>query len=99
MHHSDQDSEYTASQYQEYLQTQNIICSMSTKASPWENRYQESFYGKFKQELGNLNQYNNQIKAIEAVILQLHYYNNHRIHTTIKDIPAIFRQKELLKQE
>jgi hypothetical protein len=70
---------------------------MSKKSSPWENGFQESFYGKFKPELGDLNQYSTEIEAIEAVILQLHYYNNKRIHTTIRDIPALFRVNELEK--
>jgi putative transposase len=96
--HSDQGSEYQSYQYQDYLKQHNIQISMSKKSSPWENGFQESFYGKFKPELGNLNMYNSEIEAIEAVILQLHYYNNKRIHTTIRDIPALFRVKELEKQ-
>jgi putative transposase len=90
-HHSDQGSEYSSYQYQDYLREHNIQISMSKKSSPWENGYQESFYGKFKQELGNINQYDSEIEAIEEIVLQLHYYNNKRIHTTIRDIPVIFR--------
>ena len=97
IHHSDQGSEYQSYQYQDYLRRHNIQISMSKKSSPWENGFQESFYGKFKSELGTLNIYNTEIEAIEAVILQLHYYNNKRIHTTIRDIPALFRVKELAK--
>ncbi|NJS42005.1 IS3 family transposase, partial [Candidatus Gracilibacteria bacterium] len=95
IHHSDQGSEYKAESYQQYLQDNNIICSMSKKSSPWENGYQESFYGKYRYELGNLNRFKTEIEAIEAIILQLHYYNNKRIHTTIRDTPVLFRQKEL----
>ena len=98
IHHSDQGSEYQSYQYQDYLKQHNIQISMSKKSSPWENGFQESFYGKFKQELGNLNNYNTEIEAIEAIVLQLHYYNNKRIHTTIRDIPALFRVKELERQ-
>lgn len=93
IHHSDQGTEYNSYIYQEYLQQNGIICSMSKKSSPWENGYQESFYGKFKFELGSLNQFQTEIEAIEAIYLQLHYYNNKRIHTVIKDIPANFRRK------
>lgn len=99
IHHSDQGSEYQSYQYQDYLKQHNIQISMSKKSSPWENGFQESFYGKFKLELGNLNTYNSEIEAIEAIILQLHYYNNKRIHTTIRDIPALFRVKELERLE
>jgi putative transposase len=97
IHHSDQGSEYQSYQYQDYLKQHNIQISMSKKSSPWENGFQESFYGKFKPELGNLNIYKSEIEAIEAIVLQLHYYNNKRIHTTIRDIPTLFRGKELKK--
>ncbi len=97
IHHSDQGSEYQSYQYQDYLKQRSIQISMSKKSSPWENGFQESFYGKFKPELGNLNMYNSEIEAIEAIVLQLHYYNNKRIHTTIRDIPALFRARELEK--
>jgi putative transposase len=97
IHHSDQGSEYQSYQYQDYLKQQGITISMSKKSSPWENGFQESFYGKFKLELGNLNIYNSEIETIEAIVLQLHYYNNKRIHTTIRDIPALFRVKELAR--
>ena len=99
IHHSDQGSEYQSYQYQDYLKQQSITISMSKKSSPWENGFQESFYGKFKLELGNLNTYNSEIEAIEAIVLQLHYYNNKRIHTAIRNIPALFRVKELERLE
>lgn len=66
---------------------------MSKKSSPWENGYQESFYGKFKLELGNLSQHNTLEEAILAIYKQIYYYNQHRIHTTIKDIPVDFRRR------
>lgn len=49
--HSDQGSEYTSSEYQNLLANLNIQQSHSDKASPWQNGCQESFYGKFKNEL------------------------------------------------
>lgn len=66
---------------------------MSRKSSPWENGYQESFYGKFKFELGSLNRFESVGHAVEAIYQQIHYYNDKRIHTTIRDIPANFRRR------
>ena len=63
---------------------------MSKKSSPWENWAQESFYWKFKFELWNLNRFDSFEKAVEAVILQIHYYNNFRIHTKLKMSPVQF---------
>jgi transposase InsO family protein/transposase-like protein len=65
--HSDQGSEYSSYIYQSYLQQNGIICSMSKKSSPWENGYQESFYGKFKWEMGRLNRFESVELVVEAI--------------------------------
>ena len=99
--HSDQGSEYTSEEYQNTLRHYNIKPSNSAKSSPWENGYQESFYGKFKLELEfHLLPYQatTQANATYADIYnyianQIDYYNNHRFHTTIKDKPVRFRQR------
>ncbi len=49
--HSDQGCEYTAQEYTSFVQSFGTIVSMSTKASPWENGYQESFFNNFKTDL------------------------------------------------
>ena len=46
--HSDQGSEYTSADYKTYVTAKQIILSFADKASPWQNGFQESFYGKFK---------------------------------------------------
>jgi len=51
--HSDQGSEYRSEIYRKLLKCFNIKCSMSQKASPWQNGKQESFYSEFKLELGH----------------------------------------------
>jgi putative transposase len=49
--HSDQGSEYRSYAYQKQVSKLQILLSYSKKGSPWQNGAQESFYGKFKQEL------------------------------------------------
>jgi transposase InsO family protein len=88
--HTDQWSEYRSYKYFEALKRYSISASMSRKAAPWENWGQESFYWKFKFELWNLNRFNSIEEAIEAVHLQIHYYNNDRIHTVLKMSPVQF---------
>ena len=66
---------------------------MSKKASPWENGYRESFYGKFKQELGTVNRFENRGEAIAAIHLQINYYNRERIHTSLTMPPLQFAQQ------
>ena len=99
--HSDQGSEYTSEEYQNTLKHYNIKQSNSAKSSPWENGYQESFYGKFKLELEfHLLPYQATYADIYNYIAnQIDYYNNHRFHTSIKDKPVRFRQRYYLGLE
>ena len=64
--------------------------SASAPGSPWENGFQESFYNNFKLELGNLSQYDNEGQLLEAIAMQLHYYNTKRIHSALNTNPAAY---------
>ena len=94
MNHTDQGSEYTSMEYQELLQQHNIKASNSNKASPWENGFQESFYGKFKVELEleNLHKDSSYGDLYNYIANQIDYYNNYRIHTGIMTTPSRKRQ-------
>jgi putative transposase len=89
--HSDQGSEYDAGAYTSFAEGQGIEISMSEKASPWENGYQESFYSEFKVDLGEVDRFETAGEFIEAIHQAIHYYNNKRIHTSLKMSPAEFR--------
>lgn len=93
INHSDQGSEYRSFQYQELLKANNIKPSNSAKSSPWQNGFQESFYGKFKQELelNKLPKTSTFADIYNYIANQIDYYNNYRIHTTICNIPSKFR--------
>lgn len=91
--HSDQGSEYRSQIYLNLLKSLNIQSSMSEKASPWQNCYQESFYSEFKLELGHPECYPTLGELIEAIARQIHYYNHQRIHTALKCPPAVFANK------
>lgn len=94
--HSDQGSEYRSEDYLNLLKSLGIKPSMSAKASPWQNGYQESFYSGFKLELGHPEIYPTLGELVEAIAGQIHYYNHQRIHTALKCPPAIFAQRYLL---
>jgi len=91
--HSDQGSEYRSYDMINILKSKNIKSSMSRKASPWENGKQESFYQKLKFELEDINSYQSQGELIEAIAIQIHYYNNKRIHLALKMPPALFYER------
>jgi len=91
--HSDQGSEYDANAYEKYVLVRGIIISMSNKNSPWENAFQESFYSQFKVDLGFVSRFETVEELIEEIYQTLYYYNNERIHTSLKMAPVIFKQQ------
>jgi putative transposase len=93
--HSDQGNEFMADNCTRYLQDHGIQISVSDVASPWQNAYKESFYGRFKQEFGDTNRFGFVGEFFEAIHHQIHYYNHHRIHTTLKMPPAVFAAQTL----
>lgn len=97
--HSDQGSEYDSDDYAKLCESNNIHVSMSRKATPGENAFQESFYSTFKVDLGRADRFDIFGELIEALHLQIHKYNNTRIHTKLKMSPRQFREQYILKQE
>jgi putative transposase len=95
--HGDQGTEYTGEPYQNRLKAYGITQSLSAKSSPWQNGRQESFYNNFKLELPNPKTFQTEAELILAIHHQIHSYNHHRIHTTIKNYPSKFRLKCLAK--
>jgi putative transposase len=90
--HTDQGSEYTCGAYFFLLKKHNIQASFSTKASPWQNGFQESFYSEFKKDLGNTARFEAIAAFYEGICMQIHYYNTERIHTKLKTTPILFKQ-------
>lgn len=76
-----------------YLEQRAVQISVSDVASPWQNGYIESFYGRLKQELGNLDRFETLGEMIEAIYWHIHYYNQHRIHTALKMTPVAYALK------
>lgn len=94
--HSDQGSEYKSRVYTCFAEGFGIKLSMSHKAAPWENGYQESFYSQFKVDLGDPNRYRTLGELTVAVYLQIHYYNHDRIHTKLKMPPQTYAERHQL---
>ncbi|CAN5139545.1 hypothetical protein BH11PAT1_BH11PAT1_0780 [soil metagenome] len=90
--HSDQGSEYDSNRYEEFAKKHTILISMSAKSSPWENGFQESFYSQFKVDLGFLNRFETVEELIEEIYQTIYYYNNQRIHTSLKMAPVAFKK-------
>ena len=90
--HSDQGVEYACEAYTKLITKLGIKISMSRKASPWENAYQESFYNNFKTDLGlEFDRFSSIGELVEAIHHTITYYNLGRIHTSLKMSPTKYR--------
>jgi len=97
--HSDQGSEYTSEEYRECVEEKTVQLSYSDKGSPWQNGYQESFYDKFKVDLGEVDRYEGFGELCEAIYNTIYYYNNNRIHTSLKMSPVAFKKSFLSSRD
>jgi len=68
------------------------------KASLWQNGYKESFFGRFKDEIGGLDRFDTLGELIEEIYAYVFYDNNLRIHTSLKMPPVVFK-KQFLDEE
>lgn len=91
--HSDQGTEFMAQIVTKFLKQNNIKISVSDKSSPWQNPYQESLFDKLKNDIGDINRFETLGELMAEIYAYVHYYNNLRIHTSLKMPPVLFRQK------
>ena len=91
--HSDNGREYEARAFTDVLSNLNIQISRSNPGCPWENGYQESFYDKFKIELGDPNRFKSLGELVAAIYYTVWAYNHTRIHSVLKVPPTIFAQQ------
>lgn len=88
--HSDQGSEYLSYVHRDLCHAYGMTLSCSAKSSPWQNGFMESFFGKFKPELGSPARYNTPETLFEIVAKNIYHYNHTRIHTKLKMSPAAY---------
>lgn len=93
--HSDQGSEYDSELVSSWLISNGVRISMSPKQSPWWNASQESFFGRFKVDLGDVDRFESLADLVEALYRQLHYHSNLRIKSKLRMPPAVFYAKRL----
>ncbi|PIS23180.1 hypothetical protein COT49_01320 [candidate division WWE3 bacterium CG08_land_8_20_14_0_20_40_13] len=91
--HTDQGSEFMARIVTNYPENYGVKVSVSDKGSPRQNGYKESFFGRFKEENGDLNRFESLGELIEEIYSYINYYNNYRIHTALKMTPSEFKRR------
>jgi putative transposase len=90
--HTDQGTEFMAKLCTGYLEDFGVHISASDKGSPWQNGFQESLFGRYKEEFGDFNRFETVGELIEEIYSQVRYYNQDRIHTALKMPPARYAQ-------
>ena len=96
--HSDQGKEFLSQDCIKFWEKQRTKLSVSDKGSPWQNGYQESFFSRFKEEFGAVDRFETEGELLEALYKHIHYYNNERIHSSLKTAPAKFYATFLRKR-
>lgn len=94
--HSDNGREYDARVFRKTLTSINVLISRSLPGSPWQNGYQESFYDKFKIELGDPNRCASLGHLVAEIYRTIWTYNHTRIHSALKMSPRQFAQLHAL---
>lgn len=93
--HSDNGTEYAAKVFIHTLEKFTVKISRSHPGCPWENGYQESFYDKFKVDLGDPSRFKILGELVAEVYRTIWVYNNTRIHSALKMPPVMFAEKAL----
>ena len=91
--HSDQGTEFMAEAVINFLEGKGVRVSVSDKAYPWQNGFKESFFGRFKDEFGDVNRFETVPELMEEIYAKIRYYNRERIHTILKMPPSQFAAK------
>lgn len=80
---SDNGSEFTAKSLQSWLTNLNVRTSFITPGSPWENGYNESFNGRFRDEFLKREAFYTLKEAQVLTEQWRHHYNHIRPHTSL----------------
>jgi len=98
--HTDQGSQYRATDYRDLLREQRIVCSMSAKGCCWDNAVVESFFSTLKLEL-DLDDNREELISHQQLQRDLAfwiegYYNRERRHSTIGYLSPIDYEQQLI---
>ncbi len=98
--HTDQGSQYRATDYRDLLARHEIICSMSAKGCCWDNAVVESFFSTLKLEL-DLDDTRKVLISPQQLQRQLAfwiegYYNRERRHSTIGYLSPIDYEQQFI---
>ena len=80
IHHSDRGLQYCADQYQNILNKNKILCSMTQNSDPYENAVAERINGILKQEF-MVDKYEQSLEIMKTIVKEaVNIYNQNRPH-------------------
>jgi len=91
--HTDRGSQYASLDHRALLEERGIVLSMSGKGECWDNAAMESFFGTFKNEVGDT--FVDEDDARAAVFDFQTFYNRERRHSTLNNQSPIQFEKQL----
>lgn len=99
LHHSDRGSQYASEAFQDLLDDNRIVCSMSRKGNCWDNACMESFFGSLKTEWLSDKKYKTRDHARNDIFKYIElFYNRKRRHAGLGYLsPAAY--EELYEKE
>jgi transposase InsO family protein len=93
LHHSDRGCTYTCEDYQMYLASHGITCSMSRRADCYDNAVMEAFFSTVKREEAECFPSYGDAKMALFDYIEV-FYNQRRRHSTLGHIsPAAFERR------
>ena len=97
--HSDQGSQFTGYEWQEFLEQHNLVPSMSRRGNCWDNAVVESFFNLLKRERIRRKKYKTRKEARRDVFDYIEFfYNPQRKHVRNGMLsPIAFEQQQKLK--
>ena len=97
--HSDQGSQFTSYEWQEFLEQHNLTQSMSRRGNCWDNAVAESFFNLLKRERIRRRKYKTRAEARQDVFDYIEFfYNPQRKHVRNGMLsPINFEQQQKLK--
>ena len=84
IHHSDRGVQYASGDFQDLLEVNEVICSMSRKGNCWDNACAGSFFGSWKTEWIRGKIYENFDDAKQDIFNYIEvFYNRKRRHASL----------------
>lgn len=87
--HSDQGWQYQMKNYQNVLQSNGVVQSMSRKGNCLDNAVMEGFFGILKSECYYLNKFKSTKELRRAIEEYIDYYNHERISSRLEGLSPV----------